>query len=146
MIAAALLLLGMARPDTVLDLGNQPSVIAFIGAEQGEVMYSGDWAQVLYAFKTELDAARPELAKLPVVVREVYAPILLLRSGGQEWRLDPDPATLLSGYYLWSPQGPRYLCRGAMKKDALLDTVAAFLVHVRAATVGDLAGCEPAQP
>ena len=146
MIAAALLVLGMARADTVLNLGDRPTVVAFVGAEQQEIMYSADWARVLYAFKPELDAARPALEMLPVVVREVYSPTILFRSRGREWHLEPDPASLLSGYYLWSPEGPRYLCRGAMKKDALLSTVTAFLGQVRSGTDGELAGCEQARP
>ena len=150
MITAALMLLAAglsgARADTALTLGDTPTVVAFVGAEQAEILFSADWAPIFSGFKPGLDAARSDLEKLRVVVREVYAPSIPFRFGEREWRLEPEPSALLAGYYLWSPEGPSYLCRGAMKKDDLVRTVMTFLAHVRDRVTDPMAGCERAEP
>jgi hypothetical protein len=144
--AAALLLLATAFPDTTLTLGNRPTVVAFLGAEQSEIMFSADWARVLTDFKPELDAARPTLEGLTLVVREVYSPGIVFRGSGMEWSLGPTPASLVAGYYFWSPDGPRFLCRGAMKADELIQTSLDFLEQVRQREDGEIARCERAGP
>lgn len=144
MIAAALLGLALAGPiaaDTVLTLGDRPTVVAFVGAELGEVMFSADWAGVVGALKPSLDAARVGLEALGVTVREVYAAEVTLRSRGVEWGLEPSPATLLSGYYLWAPDGPSYVCRGPRGEAELLGLVGTFLESRRSERPADLPGC-----
>jgi hypothetical protein len=149
-VIGALLLLAAAAPaeraDTTLTLGDRPTVVAFLGADQGEIMYSADWARVLTEFKPQLESARPALAALQIVLREVYSPTILFRARGQEWSLEPTPAALLAGYYLWSPAGPRYLCRGAMKEAELVETVRDFLEQIAKGGAGELDRCERAGP
>jgi hypothetical protein len=144
--AAALLLLATALPDTTLTLGNRPTMVAFLGADQGEIMYSADWAKVLTTFKPELEAARNTVTALGVVVREVYSPTIVFRGNDMEWSLDPTPASLLAGYYLWSSDGPRFLCRGAMNANELVETAMAFLDQVREREDGEIARCERVGP
>jgi hypothetical protein len=149
MIATLLFLAAAAsaeRADTTLTLGNRPTVVAFLGADQGEIMYSADWARLLTEFKPELEAARPTLLGLQVVVREVYSPAIVFRANDLEWSLGPTPASLLAGYYLWSPTGPRFLCRGTMKADELIQTVLDFLEQVREREDGEITRCERAGP
>ena len=117
------------RADTTITLGDQPVVIAFLGADMGEVMYSADWARLLATIKPGLDAARPELTKLPVVVREVYAPGVLLRSRGREWAMAPAPSKVLVGYYLWAPDGPAYVCAGGLPAGPLVALVERYLAE-----------------
>lgn len=144
MIAATLVAMALAGPasaDTVVTLGDRPTVVAFVGAELGEVMFSADWAGVVGALKPGLDAARAGLEAMGVAVREVYGAQVTLRARGAEWALEPSPATLLSGYYLWAPDRPRYVCRGARSGPDLLELVGAFVAGSGADDPRDLPGC-----
>lgn len=130
-------------PDTVVTLGTGPTLVAFVGASRMEVMYSADWSAILTGFLTRMGEVRPDLERLPIAIEDVYATSITFRSGSREWRMSPAPDSLLVGYYLWAPDGPRYICTGDLTGAELLATVAGYLARVRTPSADPVDGCDP---
>jgi hypothetical protein len=128
-------------PDTVVVLGNLPTVVAFVGATKTEVMYSSDWSVIVADFRMHLDDARAGLEQLPVVLLEVFSPSVRFRARGQEWPMMPGADVLLVGYFIWSPQGQQYICRGAISAVDLVDIVTRYLEQPSGLRGAELNGC-----
>ena len=47
---------------------------------------------------------------------------------------------LLVGYYLWSPQGPRHICRGAISAVDLVNIVTQYLEQLSGPSGAELNG------
>ena len=115
-----------AAADTTLVLGERPTVVAFFSVPPSALAEQPALPMVIADFQFYLERARPTIDSLQVDVLEVYGENVSLRSGERVWPL-PLGTGLPVGYYLWSPTGAAYLCRGVRGDRDLIAAVREYL-------------------
>ena len=134
----------MLGADTTVTLASRPTVVAFFSVPEESFAEQPGLPQVLADFHDFLVEARPELRTLMVDVHEAYGRPIRLRTSDGEQEL-PIGSGLPVGYYLWSPGGPAYVCRGVRVGAALVDLVREYLGD-EASPGAALRRCERADP
>lgn len=119
-----------APVDTTVVLGIRPAVVGFFAIPPAAFDERPGLRQVSADLHDWLDDATPELNEIGVDAQEAYAQRVRVLAGGKERTL-PVSAGLPVGYYLWSPQGLAYICRGVRRAGDLVEIVRLFLEEAR---------------